>query len=156
GDVVVVKPGAKVPADGVVKEGRSAVNVSALTGESLPAEKGPGDAILAGSLNGTGALTIECQKVADQTVVGRVLGMTSRALQDKAPLERQADKLARLFLPAVLATAAVTFLGALLLYAAGMRPAGSSSAVRFAAYPALSVLVVACPCALILATPAAV
>jgi Cu+-exporting ATPase len=162
GDHVVVKPGAKVPADGVVLAGRSAVDVSALTGESLPLEKGPGDEILAGSLNQAGALTIEARRVAEHTIAGRVVEMTARALQDKAPLERAADRLARLFLPAVLGIALLTFLAALGLHAWGLfrsgdgpRP-GLGASVRFAVYPALSVLVVACPCALILATPAAV
>jgi Cu+-exporting ATPase len=159
GDQVVVKPGAKVPADGVVLAGQSALDVSALTGESLPVDKGPGDEVLAGSLNGHGALTIDCRRVAEHTVVGRVVEMTARALQDKAPLERTADRLARWFLPAVLSTAAVTFVVALVLHARGFAAAERpdlAASVRFAAYPALSVLVVACPCALILATPAAI
>jgi Cu+-exporting ATPase len=180
GDRVVVKPGARVPADGVVVEGRSALDVSALTGESLPAEKGPGDEVLAGSLNQTGALTFEARRVAQHTVVGRVIELTARALKDKAPAERTADRLARWFLPAVLAVAAVTFAGALI----GERLLGrdengrtpdflpdetysdtnayhqkgepKDSILGRAAVAALSVLVVACPCALILATPAAV
>src|SRR5262245_8849765 len=162
GDRVVVKPGARVPADGVVIEGRSTLDVSALTGESLPVEKGPGDEVLAGSLNQHGALTVEARRVAEQTVVGRVLEMTVQALKDKGRVERQADRLARYFLPAVLAVAAVTFLAGLLLYAGPWaRPDDGprlslSEAARLATYPALSVLVVACPCALILATPAAV
>jgi Cu+-exporting ATPase len=161
GDQVVVKPGARVPADGIVLAGRSALDVSALTGESLPADKGPGDEVLAGSLNGHGALTIDCRRVAEHTVVGRVVEMTARALQDRAPLERTADRLARYFLPAVLTTAALTFLVALFLHARGVvGPGGErpelAASIRFAAYPALSVLVVACPCALILATPAAI
>ena len=105
GDRVVVKPGAKVPVDGVVLDGRSAVDASALTGESLPVDKGPGDEVLAGSLNQFGALTIEAKRVAEQTVAGRVIELTARALKDKAPLERTADRLARYFLPAVLALA---------------------------------------------------
>jgi Cu+-exporting ATPase len=146
GDHVVVKPGAKVPADGVVLAGRSAVDTSALTGESVPVDKGPGDEVLAGSLNQQGALTLEARRVAEQTVLGRVVELTARALQDRAPSERTADRLARYFLPAVLGLAAVTLLTAWWL----------SGSVRYAVYPALSVLVVACPCALILATPAAV
>src|SRR5438270_6274783 len=162
GDRVVVKPGARVPADGVVLDGRSTLDVSALTGESLPVEKGPGDEVLAGSLNQLGALTVEALRVAEQTVVGRVLELTVKALQEKSHVERTADRLARYFLPVVLGTAALTFLGALLLYAGpwarpseGMR-LSLGDAARLATYPALSVLVVACPCALILATPAAV
>ncbi len=162
GDRVVVKPGAKVPVDGVVVDGRSALDLSALTGESLPAEKGPGDEVLAGSLNGHGALTVEAKRVREQTVAGRVLELTARALKDKAPAERTADRLARYFLPAVLGLAALTFLVGLVFHGTPLfRPAGAEAlgmarAIRLSAYPALSVLVVACPCALILATPAAV
>src|SRR5262249_53074700 len=99
GDRVVIKPGGKVPVDGVVVEGRSAVDTSALTGESLPRDKGPGDEVLAGSLNRTGALTVEAVKVGEQTVAGRVIELTARALKEKASIERTADRLARLFLP---------------------------------------------------------
>ena len=155
-DVVVVKPGAKVPADGVVVAGASAVDVSALTGESLPSDKAVGDEILAGSLNGQGALTIKVRRVAQHTVVGQVVQMTAQAMQEKAPLERSVDRMARYFLPVVLILAAVTFLVAGgIHYSAGNR-AGLAASFRYAAYPALSVLVVACPCALILATPAAI
>jgi Cu+-exporting ATPase len=162
GDRVLVKPGGRVPADGVVLEGRSALDVGALTGESMPVDKGPGDEVLAGSLNQFGALTIEARRVAEHTVVGRVIELTVRALRDKAPLERTADRLARYFLPAVLGLAALTFVVGLVLHSAGFfRPADAArlslgQAVRLSTYPALSVLVVACPCALILATPAAV
>jgi Cu+-exporting ATPase len=161
GDVVVVKPGGRVPADGVVRDGRSAVDVSVLTGESLPADKAPGDPVLAGSLNQTGALTVEAQRVAENTVVGRVIELTARAIRDKAPLERTADRLAKYFLPAVLGLAALTFLGGLIVHGSGWFRGLDSprltlgEAMRLSMYPALSVLVVACPCALILATPAA-
>jgi Cu+-exporting ATPase len=158
GDRVVVKPGARIPVDGIVLEGRSAVDTSALTGESMPLDKEPGDEVLAGSLNQFGALTIEAKRVAEETVIGRVLELTARALKDKATLERTADRLARFFLPVVLVIALFTFLAALIFFnanpsiVAGIREAPAKSAT----YPALSVLVVACPCALILATPAAV
>src|SRR6516164_7643588 len=109
GDQVVVKPGAKVPVDGIVIDGRSAVNTSALTGETLPADRGPGDEVLAGSLNQFGALVVEARRVAEHTVVGRVVELTARALADKASLERTADRLARYFLPVVLGLAALTF-----------------------------------------------
>src|SRR5579883_2882646 len=158
GDRVVVKPGGRVPADGIVLEGRSAVDVSALTGESLPVDKGPGDEVLAGSLNQFGALTVEARRVGEHTVVGQVIEMTARALKDKAPLERTADRLARYFLPAVLALSALTFLVCLVGYGTGwMRPPETNLSFRqLVTLPALSVLVVACPCALILATPAAI
>jgi len=165
GDVVVVEPGAKVPVDGVVRDGRSAVDVSALTGESVPVDKEPGDDILAGSLNQFGALTIEAQRVAEQTVVGRVIELTARALKDKANIERTADRLARYFLPIVLALAAVTFLVSLTYHSSGffrflraseLPRMSLMQAIRVSMYPALAVLVVACPCALILATPAAI
>jgi Cu+-exporting ATPase len=162
GDQIVVKPGGRVPADGVVLDGRSAVDVSALTGESLPVDRGPGDEVLAGALNQFGALTIEARRVAEQTVVGRVVELTSRALKDKAPLERTADRMARYFLPAVLCLALLTFVVALFantgnwFRSADAPRLGFAAAARISLYPALSVLVVACPCALILATPAAV
>lgn len=157
GDRVVVKPGARVPVDGPVIEGRSALDRSALTGESLPVDVGPGDAALAGSLNQFGALTIEAQKVAEHTVVGRVIELTARALRDKATVERTADRLARYFLPLVLALAALTFFGGVVLNLSG--PTGRRTfleAARLSIDPTLALLVVACPCALILATPAAI
>lgn len=158
GERVVVKPGARIPVDGVVVEGRSSVDASALTGESLPIDKGPGDEALAGTMNQLGSLTIEARQVAEHTVVGRVIELTRTALKDKVSLERTADRLARYFLPAVLGLAALTFLGALILNLGFQRGAkrNLSEAASLSIDPTLAVLVVACPCALILATPAAV
>jgi Cu+-exporting ATPase len=159
GDHVLVKPGARVPVDGIVRDGCSAVDQSALTGESLPVEKGPGDEVLAGSLNQFGALTIEARCVAEHTVVARVIELTARALKDKAPLERTADRLARYFVPVVLGLAILTFLGSLGFRWLALRPEGTRlglADLTRSVYPALSVLVVSCPCALILATPAAI
>jgi Cu+-exporting ATPase len=160
GNVVVVKPGARIPVDGVVREGRSAVDASALTGESLPVDKGPGDEVLAGCLNQQGALTIEAVRVQQQTVAGQVLDLTAKALKDKAPMERHADRLARWFLPVVLALAALTFVLNVAWYAGPLRSESLrmsiGSAARISVYPTLAALVVACPCALILATPAAI
>jgi Cu+-exporting ATPase len=161
GDKVVVKPGGKIPVDGIVTDGRSAVNTLALTGESMPADKGPGDEVLAGCIVHDGTLTVEARKVAAQTVAGQVIALTAEALKDKAPLERYADKLARYFLPAVLTLALVTFAGNVFIQM-NSTPLPESprptlrAAANVAIYPALAVLVVACPCALILATPAAV
>jgi Cu+-exporting ATPase len=161
-DLVVVKPGGKIPVDGLVQSGRSAVDASPLTGESLPLDKGPGDEVLAGSINLHGALTILAQKVAEQTVAGKVIELTARALKDKTSGERIADRMARWFLPVLLGLALLTFFGALIHYGGGvfrganMPRLGWSQAVRSSMIPTLAVLVVACPCALILATPAAV
>ncbi|MBY0459253.1 MAG: heavy metal translocating P-type ATPase, partial [Gemmataceae bacterium] len=161
GDKVVVKPGGRIPVDGVVLDGRSAVDASAITGESLPVDKGAGDSVLAGSIVQHGSLTVEAKKVAKETVAGQVIALTGQALKDKAPLERYADKLSRYFLPAVLVLALVTFAGNVGYQMAQTPPPGFPrpplrAAAKVAAYPALAVLVVACPCALILATPAAV
>ena len=161
GDRVVVKPGGHIPVDGNVVDGRSAVDTSALTGESLPADKGPGDEVLAGCVVQNGSLTIEARKVAKQTVAGQVIDLTAQALKDKAPLERYADRLARYFLPAVLVVALLTFVGNVFIQLNSTPSPGASkpslrAAANAAVYPTLAVLVVACPCALILATPAAV
>jgi Cu+-exporting ATPase len=158
GDRVVVKPGGRVPVDGIVIEGRSAVDTSALTGESLPVDKGVSDEVLAGSLNQFGALVIEARRVGEQTVAGRVIELTARALKDKASLERTADRLARYFLPVVLGLAALTFVVGLLLNMGLLSTTkrSLSEAAALSIDPTLAVLVVACPCPLILATPAAV
>ena len=162
GDRVVVKPGGKIPVDGVVTDGRCAVDASALTGESVPVERGPGDTVLAGGVVLDGSLTIEATKVSTETVAGRVIALTGQALREKGKAERLADRLARYFLPAVLALAAVAFLANLgFALAAGPTVEGGkkvslAAAARLALYPTLAVLVVACPCPLVLATPAAV
>jgi Cu+-exporting ATPase len=158
GDVVLVKPGARVPVDGVVLEGQSTLDVSALTGEPLPRDCGPGDRVLAGMLNQLGALKVRAERVAEQTTLGRVIELTARALKEKTTLERTADRLARWFLPVVLGLAALTFLGGLIYYGTSLfAPRRElAQAAWLSIFPALAVLVVACPCALILATPAAV
>ncbi len=153
GEQVLVRPGKRVPVDGVVVAGRSAVDQSTLTGESLPVDRAPGDEVFAGTLNQFGALTVEVRRVAEHTVMGQVIELTARALKDKAPLERTADRLARYFLPVVLGLGLVTFLANWWWFGV-YRP--EPRAFVLAVYPALAVLVVACPCALILATPAAV
>ncbi len=160
GDRIVVKPGGKIPADGTVTDGRAAVDASALTGESLPQEKGPGDAVLAGSVVRDGSLTIDAVKVNKQTVAGQVIELTGRAVREKSAGERQADKWAGRFLPVVAAVAAVAFLANVGFQMASSpvdgRRATLAAASRVALYPTLAVLVVACPCPLVLATPAAV
>ncbi len=160
-DKVVVKVGGRIPVDGVVIDGRCAVDTSAITGESLPAEKSPGDEVLAGCIVLNGSLTVHARKVAKETVAGRVIELTGAALKDKAPLQRHADRLAKYFLPVVLGLALLTFL-ANVYFQTNIAPAPGQAkpslkvAAKLAAFPALAVLVVACPCALILATPAAI
>ena len=160
GDSVVVKPGGRVPVDGVVLDGRSDVDSSALTGESLPVEKTTGDQILAGSIVLHGTLTIQALKTDKQTVAGTVIELTAQALKAKSKGERQADRLARYFLPVVLGIALAVLIANIGYQYFGAQPDGKKislgAASRVALYPALAVLVVACPCPLVLATPAAV
>lgn len=146
GDTLVVRPGERMPVDGVVAAGQSAVDQSALTGESLPVDKTVGDAVFAGTLNQFGALRFTATKVGQQTTISQIVEMVAAATQRKAPLERTADRLARWFLPIVLTVAVLTLIG--------WRIATGSWSAGY--LPALSVLVVACPCPLILATPSAV
>ena len=145
-DTVIVRPGERIPVDGTVAAGQSAVDQSALTGESVPADKSVGDRVFAGTLNQFGALRITATQVGQQTTLAQIVEMVGQATQRKASLERTADRLARWFLPVVLAVAALTLIGWRI-----------ASGTWLAGYlPALSVLVVACPCPLILATPSAV
>ncbi|NOX55956.1 MAG: cation-translocating P-type ATPase, partial [Planctomycetes bacterium] len=146
GDTIIVRPGERIPADGRVVAGTSAVDQSALTGESLPIDKGPGDEVFTGTLNQFGSLTFVAERVGSQTTLAQVIRLVAEATQRKAPLERTADRLARLFLPIVLTVAFLTVLGWRIQ--TGQWQSGF--------LPALSVLVVACPCPLILATPSAV
>ena len=160
GDTVVVKPGGKIPGDGVVTLGTAAVGTAALTGESLPRSVRPGDAVLAGSVVPEGVLTILLDRVGADSAAGRVVAFTEASLRNKGETERLADRAARLFLPVVLALAAATFLAYFAAHRAADEPtatrSGLAAAARRATYPALAVLVVACPCPLVLATPAAV
>jgi Cu+-exporting ATPase len=146
GDSVIVRPGERIPVDGTVAAGQSAVDQSALTGESLPADKAIGDSVFAGTLNQFGALRITATRVGQQTTLAQIVEMVGQATACKASLERTADRLARWFLPVVLGVAALTLIG--------WRIATGSWSAGY--LPALSVLVVACPCPLILATPSAV
>jgi P-type Cu+ transporter len=160
GDVVVVKPGGRVPVDGPILAGQCAVETSALTGESVPRDVQPGDQALAGFLVLNGSLTVQAEKVQKQTVAGQVIAVTGDAMKAKLDGERLADKLATYFLPIVLALAVVVFLLNIGFQYLGTPTDGRrfswALASRAALYPTLGVLVVACPCPLLLATPAAV
>ena len=146
GDQVFVRPGERIPVDGRVISGATAVDQSALSGESLPVDKSAGDRVFAGTLNHFGAVVVEVEKVGEATTFGQIVHLVSVAMAAKAPLERTADRLAKYFLPVVLLAAAATL-------CAWRLTSGTWSAGWM---PALAVLVVACPCPLILATPSAV
>ncbi len=146
GDVVAVRPGERLPADGLVVMGNSSVDQSALTGESQPLEKAAGDEVFAGTHNLFGAITVRVSRVGKETLLGQVTETVAHAASRKTRSERTADRLAKWFLPVVLLAAAVTFFGWWII-------TGDSSRGWI---PALGVLVVACPCALVLATPTAV
>jgi P-type Cu+ transporter len=154
GDRLVVRPGERIAADGVVVSGRSAVDQAVLTGESLPVDKGEGDPVFTGTVNQFGRLVVRADAIGSETTLGKVIRLLAEAQRHKSPLERTADRYARLFLPAVLSAALVVFLAT---NAAGLWSWWRSGAAPVIdLMPALAVLVVACPCALILATPAAV
>lgn len=147
GDRVRVLPGERVPCDGVVLQGSSAVNEAMLTGEPAPAAKGPGDRVVGGTVNGEGSLLVLVDHVGADTVLAQIVRLVRQAQASKAPVQRLADRIAAHFVPAVLAVAAVTAAAWLLL---GPHPRG-----LYAFTTAVSVLVIACPCALGLATPTA-
>ena len=146
GDLFLVKPGENIPVDGVVVEGLSAVNESALTGESLPVDKAPGDAVSSATLNQSGALTCRATRVGEDTTLSQIIQMVSDAAATKAPVAKLADKISGVFVPVVIGIAVVTIAIWLLLG----RPLG------FALARGICVLVVSCPCALGLATPVAI
>lgn len=146
GDVIVVRPGERVAADGVVIDGATALDTSAMTGESLPVEVTEGDKVLGGSLNTTGLVLVRASKVGADTQLARMGAMVADAQAGKASVQRLADRVSAVFVPAVLGIAALTLAGWLL--------SGASVAAAFTA--AVAVLIIACPCALGLATPTAI
>ena len=146
GDTVVVLPGERVPVDGVVSQGRSQLDESMLTGEPLPVVKEVGAMLTGGSINGDGPLRMRVTAVGAQTVLARIIGLVEDAQAAKAPIQRQVDRVAAVFVPAVMGLALLTGVGWLL----------SGASVELAVVHAVAVLVIACPCALGLATPAAI
>jgi len=146
GDIVVVRPGEKIPVDGVVLEGTTSVNESLLTGESLPVEKVVGSEVIGGTLNNTGAIRLRATRVGEDTTLAEIVRIVEAAQGSKAPMQRLADQVAAIFVPIVIGIAAVTFVAHSL--------AGGDLAR--ALINAVAVLVIACPCAMGLATPTAV
>ncbi len=148
GDHLLVRPGEKVPVDGILVEGASAVDESMLTGESLPVEKAPGDRVVGATLNRSGSFVMEARGVGRETVLARIVQMVEEAQGSKAPIQRLADRISAWFVPGVMALAALTFAGWML--------SGAEPRVPLALQAAISVLIIACPCALGLAAPAAI
>ena len=146
GDVFVVRPGENIPVDGVILEGHSAVNEAALTGESIPVDKGEGDRVSAATVNQSGFLKCEATRVGEDTTLSQIIQMVSDAAATKAPIAKIADKVSGVFVPAVISIAVVTFLVWMLL----------GRTFGFSLARAISVLVISCPCALGLATPVAI
>lgn len=146
GDIIVVRPGEKIPVDGVVREGRSAVDESMITGESMPVEKGPGDAVVGATINKHGTFKFEATKVGKDTALAQIIRVVEEAQASKAPIQRFADVVAAYFVPAVVGGAVVAFLGWYLATGDFTRALLNMTAV----------LVIACPCALGLATPTAI
>jgi Cu+-exporting ATPase len=147
GDVLVVKPGERIPVDGVVIEGRSTVDESMLTGESLPVNKAVGSKVIGATVNKQGRLVMEATAVGAQTALAQIIRLVEQAQGSKAPIQRIADQVSSVFVPVVLVLALLTFLGWLLIGQAGFTTA---------MVHAVAVLVIACPCALGLATPTAI
>jgi P-type Cu+ transporter len=153
GDIVLVRPGQRLPVDGTVIEGRTAIDESMITGESIPVEKGPGDQVIGATLNKTGAIRFEATRVGKDTALAQIIRLVQEAQGSKAPIQRLADRVAAVFVPIVIGIALVTFVG---WYFLAPPPSGDISALARALVNMVAVLVIACPCALGLATPTAV
>ena len=151
GDLVIIKPGEKVPVDGVVTEGASAVNEAMLTGEPMPVVKKPGDEVVGGTLNTTGSITFRTTRVGKETALGQIVQLVEDAQATKAPIQKLADRVAGVFVPIVIALAIAAFV---LWFDFGPPP--EARALVFATVAFVTVLIIACPCALGLATPTAI
>jgi Cu+-exporting ATPase len=148
GDLVRVRPGEKVAVDGVINSGTSALDESMLTGESLPVDKGPGDNVIAATLNKSGSFLFRAKRVGRDTALAQIVRLVEEAQRSKPPIQRLADRIAEVFVPAVLIVALVTFVSWLLF--------GPEPRLTYGLETAIAVLIIACPCALGLATPTAV
>ncbi len=146
GDVVVIKPGAKIPVDGVILEGHAVIDESALTGESIPVEKSAGASVTGATINRSGAFTMRATKVGSDTALAQIIRLVEEASASKAPVAKLADKVSGVFVPIVILIAAITFIIWML----------AGKGISFALGNAIAVLVISCPCALGLATPTAV
>lgn len=153
GDLIIVKPGTKIPVDGIITEGSSFIDESMVTGEPMPVQKKIGDGIVSGTMNTNGSFTFRATKVGGETLLAQIIKMVEDAQGSKAPIQALADKISGIFVPIVLVIAFVTF-GLWLLLGTG--PLGLSQALSFGLISFVGILVIACPCALGLATPTAI
>src|SRR3990170_126099 len=152
-DLLIVKPGAKIPVDGVITEGNSYIDESMVTGEPMPAEKNIGDMVVAGTINTTGSFKFKATKVGSETLLAHIISMVEEAQGSRAPIQALADKISAVFVPIVLVIAFIT-LGVWLFVGASYL--GFSQALSFGLTSFVGILVIACPCALGLATPTAI
>lgn len=148
GDTVLVRPGERIPVDGTVLDGYSAIDESMLTGESMPVEKKPGETVIGGTINQTGSFTFAATKIGQETLLAQIIQMVEKAQSSKAPIQRLADRVAAVFVPIVIVIAALTFAIWFLL--------GPEPKVTWALLSFVAVLIIACPCAMGLATPTAI
>src|SRR5213080_831905 len=148
GDRLRVRPGEKIPVDGMVLEGRSAVDESMITGESMPVEKEPGSRVIGATVNGTGSFVIRAERVGSETLLAQIVQLVSKAQRSRAPIQRLADRVSAWFVPAVIAISIVTFIAWAVL--------GPEPHLAHALVNTVAVLIIACPCALGLATPIAI
>ncbi|MGR6836583.1 heavy metal translocating P-type ATPase [Syntrophomonas erecta] len=146
GDIILLRPGEKISVDGEVIEGRTLIDESMLTGESIPVEKGPGDEVVGATINKTGSLKFRVTRVGDNTTLARIIKMVEDAQGSKAPIQKLADRVSGFFVPSIIIISLVTFIGQYL----------SNGSLTTAVTTAVAVLVIACPCALGLATPTAI
>lgn len=153
GDMVIVKPGAKIPVDGVIASGESFIDESMVTGEPMPVHKISGARVVAGTINTSGSFTFTATKVGSETLLAHIIQMVEEAQGSKAPIQALADKISAVFVPIVLGIAVLSF-GAWLLFGTG--PLGFSQALSYGLVSFVGILVIACPCALGLATPTAI
>ena len=148
GDRLRVRPGEKIPVDGILLEGRSAIDESMITGESMPVEKTPDSRVIGATINGTGSFVMRAERVGSETLLARIVQLVSQAQRSRAPIQRLADRVAKWFVPIVVAIAVITFFAWFVL---GPQPRFAHALVN-----AVAVLIIACPCALGLATPMAI
>lgn len=144
-DLIVVRPGEKIPVDGILREGHSSIEGSMLIGESLPVERSPGVSVVGASLNKTGTFVFEATRIGKETVLAQIIQLVESAQGSKAPIQRVADRIAAIFVPIVLGIALVTFA---IWFIFGLEPTLTYALSNF-----MAVLLIACPCALGLATP---